>query len=215
MVTVDGGEPERVTEDFEPHSCDWSPDGSRLAYVSGNPNYVFSGDILGNRASSVIRVLSLADSTTTTLSDELGVFQSPLWLPSGDGILYVSNVGGSRDIYVVPVDASGRAAGPAMRVTTGADALTIAGPPRGAAWHPPQSRFVTGDLYGPLVLPQVLHVVGAVRGRVTVPVVGSGGVSNLDDARALLEAGCAAVQIGAAIWRDPQILCHIARSLAA
>jgi len=126
MVTVDGGESEGVTEDFEPHSCKWSPDGSRLVYVSGNPKYLFAGITrLANRASSVIRMLSLADHTTATLSDELGIFQSPMWLPSGDGILYVSNVGGSRDIYEVPVDASGRAAGPATRLTTGADVLTM------------------------------------------------------------------------------------------
>jgi len=125
MVTADGAEPRHVADDFEPHSLNWSPDGSRLAYVSGNPGYVLGTRTLANRASSPIRVLSLADGSTTTLSAEEGVFQSPVWLPSGDGILYISNVGGARDVYEVRVNSSGHPIGPAARLTTGLNALTM------------------------------------------------------------------------------------------
>ena len=100
-------------------------------------------------------------------------------------------------------------------VEAGADALTVAGPPRGTVWYPPQHRFVTGALYGPFVFPLVLNVLQAIRSRVTVPIVGCGGVSDAEDASALLHAGCVAVQIGAAIWRDPLNLSRIARALAA
>jgi Tol biopolymer transport system component len=124
MVAVEGGEPHVIAEDYEPHSCSWSPDGSRLVYVSGNQDYLFR-TILANRASSVIRVLSLPDGTTTTLTEEEGMFQSPLWMPSGDRVLFVSNVGGSRDIYELSVDASGEGVGPATRLTTGSNVFTM------------------------------------------------------------------------------------------
>jgi Tol biopolymer transport system component len=96
-----------------------------VAYVSSNPVYVLGDRSLGNRASSSIRVVSLADSLTRTLTVEEGAFQSPVWLPSGEGILYVSNVGGARDIFQIPVTSAGEAAGPPVRLTTGLDALTI------------------------------------------------------------------------------------------
>jgi hypothetical protein len=70
VASVDGAESRHVASDFEPHSFKWSPDGSRLAYVSGNSTYVLGNVILGNRASSAIRVLSLADGTMTTLTKE-------------------------------------------------------------------------------------------------------------------------------------------------
>lgn len=101
-----------------------------------------------------------------------------------------------------------------LAVEGGADALTVASPPRGTVWHPPECRFITGRLYGPFVLPLVLRAVQAVRKRVSVPLIGCGGVFDVDGARALLHAGCCAVQIGGAVWHDPSSLPRIARALA-
>ena len=46
-------------------------------------------------------------------------------MPGGRRLLYVSNKEGSRDIYEIHLDASGKPSGPAARLTTGLDAFTI------------------------------------------------------------------------------------------
>ena len=49
---------------------------------------------------------------------------SPIWLPGGQ-LLYVSNEGGTRDIYQVDVASAGRRAETAVRLTTGLDVMTM------------------------------------------------------------------------------------------
>jgi dihydroorotate dehydrogenase (NAD+) catalytic subunit len=101
-----------------------------------------------------------------------------------------------------------------LAVECGADALTVAAPPRGAVWYAPGERFVTGRLYGPLVLPQALRALRRVARLVPVPLIGCGGVHSADDALAFLRAGATAVQVDAALWRDPACLARIARGLS-
>ena len=98
-------------------------------------------------------------------------------------------------------------------VAAGADALTVAAPPRGAAWHAPSGSFVTGRLYGASVLPQALRAVRRVAEIVSTPIIGCGGVYSVADGRALLRAGAVAIQMGGALWRDPSCLARIARNL--
>jgi dihydroorotate dehydrogenase (NAD+) catalytic subunit len=98
-------------------------------------------------------------------------------------------------------------------VEAGADALTVAAPPRGLAWHAPSEQFISGRLYGPLVLPLALRALRQVVERVSVPLIGCGGIHSTKDARAFLHAGAVAVQVGGAIWRDPACLACIARAL--
>jgi dihydroorotate dehydrogenase (NAD+) catalytic subunit len=97
---------------------------------------------------------------------------------------------------------------------TGADALTVACPPPGTLYHAASRRFISGWVYGPAVLPLVLDRVVSVRELVSMPIIGSGGVWEAEDARTLLRAGCVAVQIDAAVWRDPGLPSRIARALA-
>jgi len=99
-------------------------------------------------------------------------------------------------------------------VDAGADALTVAAPPRGSAWHEHGGRFITGRLYGPFVLPLALHALRRVAGLVSVPLIGCGGIHSTKDALAFLRAGAVAIQVGGAIWRDPTCLARIARSLS-
>ncbi|MGD8967476.1 MAG: HisA/HisF-related TIM barrel protein [Anaerolineae bacterium] len=102
----------------------------------------------------------------------------------------------------------------ATAVEAGAHALTIAAPPQGTAWDVRGKCFITGGLYGPLVLPLALHALQRVAERVTVPLIGCGGVHSTQDARAFLNAGAAAIQVGSALWRDPACLARIAANLA-
>ncbi len=99
-------------------------------------------------------------------------------------------------------------------VETGADALTIAAPPRGTVWHAPSDRFVTGRLYGSFVLPLALHVLRRVAELVPVPLIGCGGIHSVADGLAFLHAGATAIQVGGALWHDPASLTRIARGLS-
>jgi dihydroorotate dehydrogenase (NAD+) catalytic subunit len=99
-------------------------------------------------------------------------------------------------------------------IEAGADALTVAAPPRGTAWHAPTGRFVTGRLYGPFVLPLALRALRRVAELVPVPLIGCGGIHSAEDARAFLHAGAAAIQVDGALWRDPAGLARIARDLS-
>ena len=99
-------------------------------------------------------------------------------------------------------------------VDAGADALTIAAPPRGSMWHEPSGGFVTGRLYGSFVLPLALRALCRVAELVRVPLIGCGGIHSTKDALAFLHAGAVAIQVGGAIWRDPTCLARIARSLS-
>jgi len=110
-----------------------------------------------------------------------------------------------------------------VSVEAGADALTVAAPPRGTIWHETRffpenlvsvpTHFVTGRLYGPFVLPLALHALRRVAGLVPVPLIGCGGIHSVEDALAFFRAGAVAVQVGGALWRDPACLARIARSL--
>jgi dihydroorotate dehydrogenase (NAD+) catalytic subunit len=99
-----------------------------------------------------------------------------------------------------------------VAVELGADALTVAAPPRGTVWH--AEHFVTGRLYGAFVLPHALRVLRRVAELVAVPLIGCGGIHSAEDALAFLRAGAVAVQVSAALWRDPACLARIAHDLS-
>ena len=120
-------------------------------------------------------------------------------------------------------------------VWAGADALTVAAPPRGMArlsspksiWQETgfcerlpknlvsaPTRFVTGRLHGPFVLPLVLRALRRVAELTTVPLIGCGGIHSAEDGWTFLRAGATAVQVSGALWHDPACLARIARSLS-
>ncbi len=96
----------------------------------------------------------------------------------------------------------------------GADALVIAAPPRGTARDPHSGRLVSGRVYGPMVKPMMLRLVGVLTRRIReVPIIGAGGIHTLQDARDYLDAGAVAVQVDSVIWVQPRRLERIARDL--
>ncbi len=116
---------------------------------------------------------------------------------------------GERPVLVrLPLE---RAAGLApMCVEAGASALVVAAPPRGTL--PWGDGFVSGRLYGRGTLPLALRAVRETLESVDVPIVASGGVHTVEDARMMLAAGATAVQIDALIWRDPKAAMAIAEA---
>jgi dihydroorotate dehydrogenase len=80
----------------------------------------------------------------------------------------------------------------------GASAISL-GPPRGAL-PGPDSKLVSGRLYGPALYPQTM---ACVRALVTnnIPVIAAGGISSKADGEAMLGAGAIAVQMEITLWK--------------
>ncbi|RYB91805.1 dihydroorotate dehydrogenase [Nocardioides oleivorans] len=73
-----------------------------------------------------------------------------------------------------------------------------------------------GGLSGPAVAPIALRCVATVRDALpAVPTIGCGGVRDVASARAYLEAGATAVQVGTALLHDPTTVARLRASLAA
>jgi Tol biopolymer transport system component len=120
---VDGGDPRKLADDYEPHSFHWSDDGSRLAYISGNVLYLFGSNRLANIAPSSLRMLPVTGGDPIALTNDEYLYMSPLWLPGGNQLLYVSNEGGTRDIY--QRDALASSEERSVRLTTGLNVFTM------------------------------------------------------------------------------------------
>ncbi|MEP7325528.1 MAG: protein kinase [Gemmatimonadota bacterium] len=125
-MAADGSELTLLAHVRDAHSLAWSPDGRWLAGVRGNADFVTGGSSFGNLAASTVFVVPAAGGTPIMVSDSTTLNVSPVWLPGGSALLYVSSGGGGRDIYLQPVGRNGHAEGTPRRITTGLDAHTIA-----------------------------------------------------------------------------------------
>jgi dihydroorotate dehydrogenase (NAD+) catalytic subunit len=61
----------------------------------------------------------------------------------------------------------------------------------------------SGGYSGPGILPIALQKVWEVSKAVSIPIMGMGGISSVDDARKFFIAGATAVQVGTSLWQDP------------
>jgi dihydroorotate dehydrogenase (NAD+) catalytic subunit len=103
----------------------------------------------------------------------------------------------------------------------GADAVSLINTLRGAALAPARSPGSatpwlgggTGGLSGPAIRAVAVAQVAAVAARVSVPVIGMGGVQTASHARELLDAGATLVAVGTESFRDPAAGTRIAREL--
>jgi dihydroorotate dehydrogenase (NAD+) catalytic subunit len=105
-------------------------------------------------------------------------------------------------------NASDVAAAAAGAEAAGADAVSLINTLRAYAPHPrsagrPWLGGGTGGLSGPAVRAVALAQVRAVAARVSIPIVGMGGVQTGRHAADLLEAGANAVAVGTESFRDP------------
>ena len=62
-----------------------------------------------------------------------------------------------------------------------------------------------GGLSGPAIKPIALRCVHQVSSAVDIPIIGIGGIANIDDVMEFLVAGASAVQIGTANYYDPTV----------
>ncbi len=101
----------------------------------------------------------------------------------------------------------------------GADAICAINTLSGLAVSPDRTRAFLGNTYGglsgPAIKPVALRVVYEVAQVVSIPIIGIGGVTSLDDVLDFLACGAVAVQIGTAIFADPELPVHLADELRA
>jgi dihydroorotate dehydrogenase (NAD+) catalytic subunit len=77
----------------------------------------------------------------------------------------------------------------------------------------PHLKNITGGLSGPAIKPIALRMVWQVVNRVSIPVIGIGGIMDENDALEFLIAGATAVQIGTANFINPQSTVKILNGL--
>jgi eukaryotic-like serine/threonine-protein kinase len=101
----------------------WSADDKLLAFSLGNSSF-FVGDVVGNIAPSSIWVVRADGGSPVRVSDNTHLNVSPVWTPDG-ALLFVSSMGGNRDIYMVGLNGDLSPRGEPARLTTGLNAHTI------------------------------------------------------------------------------------------
>ncbi len=79
----------------------------------------------------------------------------------------------------------------------------------------PRLGAVRGGLSGPAILPVALRCVWEAARRVELPIIGMGGVHDLDSLLQMLLAGAAAVAVGTANFTQPDITIQLTEQLAA
>jgi dihydroorotate dehydrogenase (NAD+) catalytic subunit len=101
----------------------------------------------------------------------------------------------------------------------GADAVSLVNTFRGLAidWRKRRPILANdvGGLSGSAIKPIALRMVWEVaRALPTLPIIGIGGIANLDDAMEFLVAGASAIQVGTATFYDPTASARLVNDLA-
>ena len=101
----------------------------------------------------------------------------------------------------------------------GADAITAINTIRGVSIDADKQRVrlanSTGGLSGPALRPIALRIVWELAEKVSIPIIGIGGIMCTRDAIEFLLAGATAVQVGTANFSDPSAAKRIADGIQA
>jgi dihydroorotate dehydrogenase (NAD+) catalytic subunit len=101
----------------------------------------------------------------------------------------------------------------------GADALSLINTLLGMAIDVDARRSVlgniTGGLSGPAIKPVALRMVWQVHNKVTLPIIGMGGIMNARDAIEFLLAGASAVAVGTANFVEPRTALDVLHGIEA
>lgn len=72
---------------------------------------------------------------------------------------------------------------------------------------------IKGGLSGPIIKPVALNFINEIKSEVDLPIIGMGGISNLNDIIEFFAIGSNAVQIGTANFTDPYIIQNLVKEL--
>lgn len=99
----------------------------------------------------------------------------------------------------------------------GADALTLVNTIRGISIDVIGKKSILGNISGGIsgriLKPIALNMVYRVAKEVNIPIIGCGGINNVEDALEFIMAGAKAVQIGTACLKNPQVLITISEGI--
>lgn len=99
----------------------------------------------------------------------------------------------------------------------GADAVslinTLTGMSIDLRTRAPHLKNITGGLSGPAIKPVALRMVWQVAQRVSIPVIGVGGITTAQDALEFMVAGASAVQVGTANFINPRVTMEIVQGM--
>ena len=101
----------------------WSPNDKLIAFARNSSPYL-AGENIGNTAPSTILVVRSDGGNPVKISDESHLNVSPAWTADGE-VLFVSTLGGSRDIWMQRISSDLKPRGNPSRLTTGLNAHTI------------------------------------------------------------------------------------------
>jgi dihydroorotate dehydrogenase (NAD+) catalytic subunit len=156
------------------------------------------------------RSLSLLERANGVAGIELGLRDDVS--PADLAQLVREALGGQPLLVRLPVARAVELAPAAARA--GADALTIAAPPRIEAAT--GDRRFSGRLYGVSIFAAALEALRGVAAlNLGLPLVGAGGVRTAESAQSMLAAGAAAIQIDDLIWTQPQSVAALTAAITA
>jgi TolB protein len=124
-IAANGGDRTRLTDAggagaFAPS---WSHDGRLIAFTRSNGGFLTGADI-GNIAPSSVWVIKGDGGTPVKITDDTHLNTSPVWTMNGD-VLFISNLGGARDIYRQRLNGDLSPRGAPVRITTGLNPHSI------------------------------------------------------------------------------------------
>jgi Tol biopolymer transport system component/tRNA A-37 threonylcarbamoyl transferase component Bud32 len=122
VMGINGSGRQLIARGRELHSPAWSSDGAWIAFVEGNVEFHLDGNV----ASSAIMVVPASGGEIVNVTGRASHNTSPVWVPGGRSLLFISDREGGRDIYEQRIDQRGRPNGVPLRITTGLNPERIA-----------------------------------------------------------------------------------------
>jgi serine/threonine-protein kinase len=127
VVPPEGGAPRLLDHQGDLHSFSWSPDGRWIAEVRGNRQSIDPKAtwFFGNFAQSAVWLVPTTGGPPVRVTDDRFLHASPIWMPGGRDLLFLSNAEGGVDLYRVRIGHSGQAVSAPERLTTGLNARAV------------------------------------------------------------------------------------------